>query len=94
MQKEPNDGYYYSESEFNILGHRMLWQGLNDRAIEVFKVMVKEFPESALAYDNLGEAYFKKGETKLAIENYEKSLEIFPENRNAIEILKIIRRQK
>jgi cytochrome c-type biogenesis protein CcmH/NrfG len=33
-------------------------------------------------YDSLGEAYMKKGEKELAIANYQKSLELNPDNAN------------
>ena len=76
-----NSKYYVLEDEFNTLGNRLLGRGLIAEAIEVFKVSALEFPNSAIAYDYLGEAYLKKGEFELAIKNYEKSLQIFPENR-------------
>jgi len=31
-------------------------------------------------YDSLGEAYMKSGDRELSIENYQKSLELNPEN--------------
>jgi len=36
----------------------------------------------------LGEAYLADGNNELAIENYQKSIDIDPENTNGIEILK------
>jgi cytochrome c-type biogenesis protein CcmH/NrfG len=54
---------------------------------------VKEHPNSLNAYDSLGEAYLKNNNRELAIENYEKSVELNPENTNAIEILKELREQ-
>ncbi|MDZ7341124.1 MAG: tetratricopeptide repeat protein [candidate division KSB1 bacterium] len=60
-------------------------------AIDVFKLNVNLFPESSNVYDSLGEAYMKHGDTELAIENYEKSLQLNPENNGAVEILKKLR---
>jgi glyoxylase-like metal-dependent hydrolase (beta-lactamase superfamily II) len=91
LKSKQNSVYYFLEEEFNILGHRLLGRGQGEEAVEVFKITVKEFPNSALAYDYLGEAYLRKGEIELAIINYEKSLQIFPNNRNAREILKMLR---
>jgi tetratricopeptide (TPR) repeat protein len=39
-------------------------------------------------YDSLGEAYAAAGKKELAIENYEKSLELDPKNENAKDRLK------
>jgi len=57
-------------------------------AIQIFKLNVSEYPNSSNVYDSLGAAYMKNGQKKLAIKNYEKSLELDPENNNAKEMLK------
>jgi glyoxylase-like metal-dependent hydrolase (beta-lactamase superfamily II) len=84
-------GYYLLEEEFNTLGYQFLGRGLIDEAIAVFKTALKHFPESALLYDNLAEAYLKQKQTAMAIKNYQKSLELMPYNRNAEEMLKFIK---
>jgi glyoxylase-like metal-dependent hydrolase (beta-lactamase superfamily II) len=84
------DQYYLLEDEFNTLGRRYMAMGMLNKAIVVFTLEAYSFPSSALAYDNLGEAYLRKGEFKKAKMNYEKSLDIFPDNKNAREILKFI----
>jgi tetratricopeptide (TPR) repeat protein len=60
-------------------------------AIEVFKLNVEMYPDAFNTYDSLGEAYMVKGEKELAIENFERSLELNPANTNAVEMLKKIR---
>ena len=52
------------------------------------------FPISANTFDNLGEANLKDGQIKLAIENYKKSLELNPNNTNAMKILKSLKTAK
>ena len=79
--------FYISENNLNILGYRLLNKELLDTAIEVFKINTEYYPESANAYDSLGEAYMKNGQLKLAISSYEKSLELNPDNKNAKEML-------
>ena len=49
-------------------------------------------PQSVNAFDSLGEAYMKNGDSDLAIKNYEKSLELDPNNTNAKEILKELKK--
>jgi tetratricopeptide (TPR) repeat protein len=57
-------------------------------AIEIFKLNVELYPGHANGYDSLGEAYMSCGENELAIKNYKKSLEIDPQNDNAVQMLK------
>ncbi|MBR9845410.1 MAG: hypothetical protein GYB35_04485 [Algicola sp.] len=70
----------------NQLGYRML-QSENDndkaKALEYFILNAENFPLSPNAYDSLEEAYEVLGDTKKAIENYVKSLELNPGNENA-----------
>jgi hypothetical protein len=80
--------YYILESEFNALGYRFLGQDRLLEAVEVFKMNTVLFPESANVYDSLGEVYMLRGNDKQAIQNYEKSLRLDPENANAKEMLK------
>jgi len=79
---------YLDEREFNELGYYLMGAGKMNEAIEIFKLNVKEYPESANVFDSLGEAYMNNDEKELAIRNYEKSLELNPNNNNAKEMLK------
>jgi CubicO group peptidase (beta-lactamase class C family) len=76
-----------TEGQLNSLGYELLQQKRNTDAIEVFKLNVEAFPESANTYDSLGEAYMKAGQKELAIKSYAKSLELNPGNRNAVDQL-------
>ncbi len=79
----------------NMMGYAMLRQLEDvDKAIELFKLNVSNFPGSYNAYDSLGEAYTVKDDRVLAIENYEKSLELNPDNRSAKERLQELRGQE
>lgn len=87
--KEKSKGeYYFLENEFNSEAYELLYNNKLNEAIAVFKMNVELFPESANVYDSLGEAYMRNGNTKLAVKNYRKSLELNPENNNAREMLK------
>ena len=78
---------YVEESSLNGIGYYFMGQGDIPGAIEIFRLNVDLFPESANVYDSLGEAYMKNGEKAQAIANYKKSLELNPENTNAAEML-------
>lgn len=80
-----------SEEEINNLGYEMLKQNRYKEAIALFQLNVKDYPKSWNAYDSLAEAYMKNGQNDLAIENYEKSLNLNPNSyagKKALEILK------
>jgi len=69
-------------------GRGVAERGDFDNAILIFQALLSEFPESWQAYDALGETYIMKGDTKQAIQSFKKSVELNPQNTNAIEMLK------
>ena len=77
------------ESNMNGLGYNFLSAKKNDEAIEIFKLNIKYFPNSWNVYDSLGDAYEAAGDYKLAIENFEKSMEINPKNNRKDKILEL-----
>jgi tetratricopeptide (TPR) repeat protein len=88
MQARP-DEYSLNESEMNRLGYYLLnTRKAVDASVAVFRLNVEAFPSSANAYDSLGEAYMVKGDKELAIRNYQRSLELNPQNTNAVEMLR------
>ncbi len=79
------------ENTVNIRGYQLLGEGKVTEAIDVLRLNAYLYPESANSYDSLGEAYMIAGNTVLAIENYEKSLVLDPNNENAVEKLTQLR---
>lgn len=71
----------------NILGNKLLNAGKIPEAVAVFQINVTEFPEHWGWYDSLAGAYVKAGEKALAVENYEKALELNPDNPKLQEVL-------
>jgi len=85
--------YYVSEAQLNALGYRLLGVKKVREAIEIFKLNAVTYPQSANVYDSLGEAYLINGDKELAIRNYQRAVELNPQNTNAIEALKKLRAQ-
>jgi tetratricopeptide (TPR) repeat protein len=75
------------ENSLNESGYNLLRIKRVDDAIEVFLLNVKLFPNSWNTYDSLGEAYAAAGNKDLAIKNYERSIEMNPNNDNGKKML-------
>ncbi|WP_417785265.1 serine hydrolase [Tenacibaculum sp.] len=86
-----NSSFKLSEINLNAKGYEMIKRGFYKKAIDLLTLEVLYFPKSYDAYDSLGEAYMNDGQKKKAIENYQKSLDLNPENTNAVEKLKKLR---
>jgi CubicO group peptidase (beta-lactamase class C family) len=89
--EKPNNAVV-SETRLNDLGYSLLQQKKVAEAITVFKVNADLYPQSANVYDSLAEAYMTNGEKQLAIANYKKSVELNPQNTNAMGMLKKLER--
>jgi cyclase len=92
LKKTQPDAYNFGEYELNMLGYQLLWRDMNEAAIEMHKLNIQMYPDSANPYDSLGDTYEASGEVELAIESYEKALAIDPEMSSAIDALKKLRR--
>ena len=84
-------GQSHDYKALNLFGYSLLREKQFADAITVFKLNVAEYPQDANTYDSLAEAYMDAGERDLAIQNYEKSLELNPKNQNAVSQLKKLR---
>ncbi len=82
--------YNFAEAELNQLGYQLLRTGKLREAIEIFKLNVEAYPQGFNTYDSLGEAYVAVNERELAKQNYKKSLELNPNNTNAVAVLKTL----
>jgi tetratricopeptide (TPR) repeat protein len=62
----------------NQLGYEHIQSGDTKGAIEILKLNVTAFPNSANAYDSLSDAYLADGQKDLAVLNAKKALELLP----------------
>mgnify|MGYP003637065839 CR=1 FL=1 len=92
LKKNYPDTYNFSEEgELNRLGYKLIEKNQIEDAIKIFKLLVSEFPNSANPYDSLGEAYYLNGNNSMALQNYNKVLELNPNNTNAKKMIKKIK---
>ncbi|MBN1272299.1 MAG: MBL fold metallo-hydrolase [Candidatus Aminicenantes bacterium] len=82
MSTQPQK-YYLLYPELDQYVYYMMLDGKLDEAAVFFETLAELFPDKSMAYDSLGEVYKRKGNIKLALKNFKKSLELDPENRNA-----------
>jgi tetratricopeptide (TPR) repeat protein len=68
------------EGTLNNIGYILMRNSRFNEAVKVFALNAKENPQSANAFDSLGESYFSIKNYTLALENYKKSLALNPEN--------------
>ena len=73
--------------QLDRVGYALLQADRVEDAIEIYKLNVEFFPEQSRPYDSLGKAYLIKGDREKAIGYYRKSLELNPDNENAVEQL-------
>jgi len=82
LAESKSEENYFKESEINVLGYLYLFDNEVEAAMSVFVLNTKLYPESWNVYDSLGEACLAAGKLDCARKQYEKSLEINPENEN------------
>lgn len=88
----PRSGFL-SERTLNNTGYQELAKKNYDMALSVFKIYTILYPESANAFDSLGEFYMETGHKEEALINYKKSLKLNPKNENAKEIITKLERK-
>lgn len=82
MRTRGHDGPVFDEDDFNNLGYKLLQENRLDIALYVFETVTRLYPESWNAWDSLGEAAAKAGQTEKAVASYRKSLALNPKNKN------------
>jgi len=81
------DKWDFSEYELNHLGYYALLSD-PDSSVSIFKFITDIYPQSWNAWDSYGEALAVVGKKTEAIQAYEKSVAINPENKAGLEMLK------
>lgn len=88
LKEEENKSFLFEEADMNMLGYKFLNQGNTEKALEIFRLNIKEFSTSSNVYDSYGEALLVKGDTTKAVENYKKSVQLNPGNEHGRTVLK------
>lgn len=81
-REDPTHAYLSTEAEINRLGYLLLRQKRGPEAVEIFKLNVSDYPQSANTYDSLADAYEATGQKELAVEFSEKTIAAIPADRS------------
>jgi CubicO group peptidase (beta-lactamase class C family) len=88
LKKENAPPFTMNKETLIKLGYLLLGASQLQDAIAALKLEVREYPDYWNAYDTLGELYMQAGEKQLAILNYEKSVELKPDNQGGLAALR------
>lgn len=66
----------FPEAIVNLIGYEHIQSGDIKGAVEILKLNATAFPDSANAYDSLGDAYLADGQKELARQNAKRCLEL------------------
>jgi cyclase len=91
-ETNPND-FNFGENEINMLGYNLMYRAMYEESEKIFQLNIELFPESSNVYDSLGELYMNTAKKALAIEYYERSLQLNPDNTNAEIMIEKIKQQ-
>ena len=81
------------EGNLNILGLQLVFNpNTSSQGIEVFLLATKLYPNSWNLYDSFAEGYLFIGDQEKAIESFTKSLELNPQNQNAVNRLEQLKK--
>jgi tetratricopeptide (TPR) repeat protein len=90
------DAYNFNgfENSLNVIGYHYISNGDLISAIKILMLNTEQFPDSANAYDSLGEAYYLNKQMDSALQHYKKSLELDSKNDNAKKMIEQISKMK
>ncbi|MCK5077930.1 MAG: tetratricopeptide repeat protein, partial [Calditrichia bacterium] len=83
--------YHLNENVLNMMGYRFMQMKMLDNALKIWHLNTDLFPASANVFDSYAEGLMNNGQDKEAIKFYRKSLELNPENKNAVQMIEQIK---
>ncbi len=93
MKENELEKYHMNEWRLNSLAYGLMGSNRINDGIEILKLAIEEYPNSANLYDSLGELYLKKGDKRLSVDSYKKSLELNLGNSHAKEMVERLEKE-
>jgi CubicO group peptidase (beta-lactamase class C family) len=88
LKKLQKPDFIFNELQLNNVAAELMSNKKIKEAIVISKLNTEEYPKSWRAFNNLADIYIMEGNEKLAIEAYEKSVDLNSINNSAVEKLK------
>ena len=86
--------YVFEKWLIKSMGLSFLSRNKMEEAIEIFKLNTQLYPESWGVYSTLAEAYLKNGDNRMAVQHYQKALELNPDERNIKRIVNKLKKEE
>lgn len=80
--------FQLAEHRIDAWGSALFRSGRTAEAMEVFRLGVSAYPQSAALFESMGDGYAERGDKKRAITFYRRALEIDADNGNVVRSLK------
>lgn len=80
-----------SETMYNEFAYYLVSLNRINKAEDILNLAVEYYPKSSNLYDSLGEIYFMEKKYNKSLENFKKSLELNPNNNNALKYIEQIK---
>jgi tetratricopeptide (TPR) repeat protein len=87
LKRNHSNKYIFKQREIATLAFELVQKEKLKDAIEILKLGITIYPESAFAYQALGMGYYLDGQEEMAVLNFQRVLELEPDNNHAKEIL-------
>jgi dienelactone hydrolase len=87
-RKRDPHAFLFPEGPLNLLGYERLQAKQTKDAVALFQLNTEAYPNSANAYDSLGDGYAADGQNEKAIQASQKALELLPADKGIPEPFK------
>jgi tetratricopeptide (TPR) repeat protein len=85
--------YTKGSRELNTFGYKLLRSNEIEKALFVFDLNTKMYPYKNNVYDSLGDAYYTIKNYEESLKNYDKVLELKPNDKSALEMIEKIKKE-
>ncbi|MCR8845868.1 serine hydrolase [Paenibacillus sp. SC116] len=87
IQSEGLEPYLLIEGEFNHVAYELMRAGRLNDAIDMLSISLAQYPESSNLHDSMGEMLLMRKDKQLALEHYQRSVELDPSHEEGIRMI-------
>jgi serine-type D-Ala-D-Ala carboxypeptidase/endopeptidase len=94
LKAAKNPQFFFDEEILDSIGNDLFAAKKIADATKIYRLNIKEYPKSTTAFESLAEMYRQIGNKQPAIENYQKLVELDPDDEHAVWMLKKLKEEK